>query len=187
MFNKTKDFGPVNLMVDLETLSTNPEARVLSAGMVHFDKRGIIGTGRYLELSQSEQKDREVLNSTLDWWKTQPVPVPDKGTDSIYKLFVALDEMYVEGGTIWSQSSMDTEIIKNLAKDYRLNIAWPHWKVRDSRTFRNELSELGVDWGIVPPTKHHALTDAQVQADHVAYMQRQVEDKFKKKFWQFWK
>lgn len=176
-------------MIDLETLSTNPNAKVLSGGFCLFDINGIVQNTEkfYYEFDQTRQPNREVLQSTKDWWETQSIPVPDKGMDDLEELFVDLKDNYVEGATVWSQSSMDMEILKDLCKEFGYTLPWPHWKVRDSRTFRNELSELGVPWGDVPKTLHNALRDAEVQADHVAFMQRQVRDKFNKKFWQFWK
>ena len=178
-----------SIMIDLETLSTNPKAKVLSGGFCLFDINGVVKNTEkfYYEFDISKQKDREELQSTKDWWKTQPIPVPDKGIDDLEEMFVDLKDNYVEGSTVWSQSSMDMEILKDLAKEFGYEIPWPHWKVRDSRTFRNELSELGVPWGTVPKTAHNALKDAEVQADHVAFMSRQVEQRFRRKWYHFWK
>ena len=62
-------------MIDLETLSTRPDATVLTVGAIKFDPytEQEPHNGLYLRLNVDEQSDfgRHVDNGTLEWWARQ--------------------------------------------------------------------------------------------------------------------
>lgn len=62
-----------SLMIDLETLSTEMNAVVLSLGAQLFNNDGLIGDGFEVFFSVDEQiaMGRHVSSSTLAWWLTQ--------------------------------------------------------------------------------------------------------------------
>ena len=70
----------MDVMLDLETLSTRPESVILTLGAVKFSPWGEdIDTenGLYVRVNVDEQLElgRHVLDSTIDWWGTQPEDV----------------------------------------------------------------------------------------------------------------
>jgi exodeoxyribonuclease VIII len=64
-----------NLMLDIETLGTGPEAIVTSIGAVFFDPHsGQVGAEFYRELNFQDQIDigRKPTQSTIQFWFSQP-------------------------------------------------------------------------------------------------------------------
>ena len=68
-------------MIDLETLSTNPNAVILTLGAVKFNP---FGTGQsdpmYFKMDVDSQTKlgRHVQPETLDWWATQPKKIQEE-------------------------------------------------------------------------------------------------------------
>ena len=65
----------IHAMIDLETLSTNPNATILTVGGVKFDPHTQMKPygDMYFRMdvdSQTAMK-RDVQQETLDWWATQ--------------------------------------------------------------------------------------------------------------------
>jgi hypothetical protein len=64
-----------DIMIDMETLSTDPNCVILTIGAVRFDPMGN-GVAEKLELrpeidSQTEEFDRHINPDTLRWWGEQ--------------------------------------------------------------------------------------------------------------------
>ena len=66
----------IHAMIDIETLGTSPDCVVLSVGAVKFDPfTNIEPHNRLLWRPSTEEQfkaNRTVLDSTLEWWATQP-------------------------------------------------------------------------------------------------------------------
>jgi len=67
----------MDVMLDLETLSTVPNSVILTFGAVKFspwDGDVDQGQGLYYRLDVDEQLqlNRHVYQGTVDWWSTQP-------------------------------------------------------------------------------------------------------------------
>ena len=62
-------------MIDLETLSTNPNAVILTVGGVKFDPftRTEPSQGMYFRVDVDSQTElgRDVMQDTMDWWGRQ--------------------------------------------------------------------------------------------------------------------
>ena len=62
-------------MIDLETLSTNPNATILTVGGVKFDPYTSVepAQGMYFRVDVDSQTEmgRDVMQDTLDWWGRQ--------------------------------------------------------------------------------------------------------------------
>ena len=69
-------------MIDLETLSTRPDATVLTVGAIKFDPytNEEPHSGLYLRLNVDEQSelDRHVDDNTLEWWSKQDAKIRDE-------------------------------------------------------------------------------------------------------------
>ena len=72
----------IHAMIDLETLSTNPEAVILTVGGVKFDPYSSVepSQGMYFRVDVDSQtaKGRDVMQETLDWWNTQPKEIMEE-------------------------------------------------------------------------------------------------------------
>ena len=84
----------IHAMIDLETLSTNPNAVVLTVGGVKFDPytNAEPNQGMYFRMDVDSQtaKGREVMQETLDWWSTQPKEISEEALGD--KDRISLDE-----------------------------------------------------------------------------------------------
>jgi len=85
----------IHAMIDLETLSTNPDATILTVGGVKFNPHNSIepSQGMYFRVDVDSQTamGREVMQETLDWWSTQPAEISEEALGD--KNRISLDEM----------------------------------------------------------------------------------------------
>lgn len=157
-------------MLDLETMATDPDAQVLTIGAVKFDPFSWSDPHSefYLriDIEEQEQRGRAIDQGTLEWWGNQSAEAieeafTDRDRVSVTDMLTALKKWYVGCDEVWSQGSMDINILEHMYRQYSLPVPWPHWKVGDSRAF---LRRMPTD-----PRKdkkfleHHALEDAKAQ------------------------
>ena len=176
-------------MLDLETLSTRPDSVVVTMGAVKFDPFGAeVDTDRgfYVRVDVDEQLQlgRHVLDSTVEWWETQPEDVREEalgegGRISLAEFTHQLNKFLVGADAIWCQGpAFDIVILENLYRQLNTPIPWNYWQVRDSRT----LFQVHGD----PRAKerkgaHNALIDCYYQARGVQDIYKQVG--IKKREW----
>ena len=71
----------IHAMIDLETLSTNPDATILTVGGVKFDPytNAEPSQGMYFRVDVNSQTDmgRDVMQETVNWWSKQPKEISD--------------------------------------------------------------------------------------------------------------
>ena len=162
----------IHAMIDLETLSTNPNATILTVGGVKFDPHTNVepAQGMYFRVDVDSQTKigRDVMQDTLDWWGRQDPEIMeealgDKDRISLEEMVKTLNKWCVGVHTIWTQGPVfDIGILENIYRQYDHHVPWPFWKIKDSRTL----------FGIMPidPRKevkfaaHNALEDCKVQA-----------------------
>lgn len=162
-------------MIDLETLSTRPDATVLTVGAIKFDPytEQEPHNGLYLRLNVDEQSDlnRHVDNGTLEWWGKQDEKIREEALGDedrvpltefvrqLNKWCVGLDELWCQGPLF------DYAILQNLYAQLNTPVPWNYWQIRDSRTLFGMLPE--------DPRKsiqmdlHNALADCYFQAKSV--------------------
>jgi len=178
-----------DVMVDLETLSTETDAVVLSIGAVRFrlDTRDDVETIKdpdrsfYARLDTASQEDegRDIDPDTIEWWESQSAEArqvfEEEPEDPVraLKRFVK----FCTGATaIWGNGNMfDNAIVRSLCDTY--NVEYPldvddqygFTKDLDMRTLKklwNKIKNVGsnkrapkIDLG----TAHNALDDARMQ------------------------
>ena len=71
----------IHAMIDLETLSTNPNAVILTLGAVKFDPYTVMKPydDLYFRVDVDSQTEmgRDVMQDTLDWWGKQPKQISE--------------------------------------------------------------------------------------------------------------
>ena len=174
-----------HFMVDIETLSTAVNAVVLSVGAVEFDPiTGEIKRKFYYELDLSEQKQRHISTSTVQWWFKQCVENP-KNVDLILKenkwkngvefvliklgAFISGEEQEEEYEKIavWAcDPDFDLAILSNLYEEHNLPVPWKYSEPKSVRTVRTLTQVAGIKI-TTEEANHNALDDCIRQAKEV--------------------
>ena len=72
----------IHAMIDLETLSTNPDAVILTVGGVKFDPYSQMKPydEMYFRVDVDSQTaiGRDVMQETMDWWAQQPSEISEE-------------------------------------------------------------------------------------------------------------
>ena len=173
----------MDVMLDLETLSTRPESVILTIGAVKFDPWGDdvdVENGLYHRVDVDSQLNlgRHVQEETIQWWSKQPAEVfneamGEKDRVSLDQMTADLNRFLVGVNNIWCQGpAFDIVILENLYRQLVKPTPWQFWQIRDSRTL------FGVHGD--PREKdrkaaHNALMDCYYQANGVQQIYKQVQ------------
>ena len=173
-YNFTNGVSMIHAMIDLETLSTNPEAVILTVGGVKFDPHSFTepSQGMYFRVDVDSQTSmgREVKQLTLDWWATQPKEISeealgDKDRISLSKMLKTINKWSVGVDVFWCQGPLfDYAILQNIYKQLGHPVPWQYWQIRDSRTL---FSLVPRDPNEKRTGMHNALEDCYFQAKKV--------------------
>ena len=179
----------IHAMIDLETLSTNPEAVILTVGGIKFDPytHAEPSQGMYFRADVDSQTamGREVMQETMDWWGTQPKEVSeealsDKDRISLPDMIKTINKWSVGVDVFWCQGPLfDYAILQNIYKDLGHPVPWQYCQIRDSRTL---FSLVPRDPNEERTEKHNALADCRFQAKKVQKVCKQLG--IKKPSWQ---
>jgi|TARA_B100000519_G_scaffold58812_1_gene49224 hypothetical protein len=171
----------IHAMIDLETLSTNPNAVILTVGGVKFDPHTNMKPyhDMYFRVDVDSQtmQGRHVMDDTLDWWAKQSEDVReealgDKDRIDLDNMIKTINKFSVGVDVFWCQGPLfDYAILQNLYTQLGHPVPWQYWQIRDSRTLFN----------LVPRDKnekrvglHNALSDCIFQAKKVQKIYRQL-------------
>jgi hypothetical protein len=164
----------MHIMLDLETLSTRPNAVILTLGAVKFNpfSLGDPGPGLYIRPDVDEQiaQGRDVQDETVNWWMSQAEDVREEalGTDgriSVESMYRQLNRFLVGADSIWAQGPLfDFAILENLYRQYGWPTPWQYWQIRDSRTLFGVHGDPRVKGKV---GLHNALEDCVSQATAV--------------------
>jgi hypothetical protein len=144
------------LIYDLETLSQNPdEAAVVSMAAVVFDMKylednryeyeDIISMCQYLKFDVKDQVDnlgRKIQLETLDWWKQQGKEAikqikPSTADVNIREMHTLLNRMFITNDVRYvftRNNTFDPVIFHNICRKLNLNIPYPWWSIRDTKS-----------------------------------------------------
>ena len=167
-------------MLDLETLGTDPDAVILSAGLVLFN---LEEEDDYDTLADSDAKrvwystfepqdqidlGSTVTFSTIKWWLEQHklaqavfhVKHPKPNETILEDLCEFLGD--AQEITLWGNGSgFDIPIFRHMFKIYNIKFPFRHWNENDLRTMRRMAGKPELQ--IVRGVYHNALDDAQYQ------------------------
>ena len=137
----------IHAMIDLETLSTNPNAVILTVGGVKFDPHTNMKPyhDMYFRVDVDSQtmQGRHVMDDTLDWWAKQSEDVReealgDKDRIDLDNMIKTINKFSVGVDVFWCQGPLfDYAILQNLYTQLGHPVPWQYWQIRDSRTLFN--------------------------------------------------
>lgn len=164
-----------DIMLDIETLSTRPEAVILTIGILKFDPYSDTideNKGLYLRINVDEQLalDRHVDDNTVEWWGKQADDVRDEALSdenriSLEEFTCQLNRYLVGSTSIWAQGPVfDIVILEHLYKQLGKPAPWNYWQIRDSRTLFGVHGDPRVKGRV---GHHNALSDCVYQAEGI--------------------
>lgn len=179
-----------HLMIDMETLSTRPNAVVLSVGLVLMNERGepTWTHETVLDAQQQIAAGRDVDAETLAWWMNQSAEaraVFEKSAKYGLEVSSALTHIADELETyttrrdlcVWSNAaSFDIVILRSLYEQLCPN-KWRVWNYQNERCYRTVVSILDREKKFAPERSgvaHSALDDAIWQAEYLSILNKKV-------------
>ena len=171
----------IHAMIDLETLSTNPNAIILTIGGVKFDPYTIAepSQGMYFRVDVDKQTSmgRDVMQDTVDWWSKQPKEISDEAfsddnRESLDDMIKKINKFSVGVDVFWCQGPLfDYAILQDIYKQLGYPVPWQYWQIRDSRTL---FSLVPKDPNEKRTGLHNAQEDWYFQAKKVQRVYKQL-------------
>ena len=168
-------------MIDLETLSTNPNATILTVGGVKFDPYTMAepSQGMYFRVDVDSQTEmgRDVMQETVNWWSKQPKEISDEAFSddnraSLDDMIKKINKFSVGVDVFWCQGPLfDYAILQDIYKQLGYPVPWQYWQIRDSRTL---FSLVPKDPAEKRTGLHNALEDCYFQAKKVQRVYKQL-------------
>jgi len=172
------------IMIDLETMSTYPNASVVSIGAVRFMRPSVATVGNvtddtfYVNVALPSCMDAglHVESRTVAWWELQSKEARDALDVDPLPLNAALLKFNQwfgeESRPVWANPATFDLVI--LASAYRaVNMTKP-WEFYDERCYRTIRSLFPTLPYVKPGVPHQALEDAKAQAHHLLKMLREL-------------
>lgn len=160
----------MDIMIDIETCGTGPSACILTIAAQCFDplarKNIFQDKWFYTRVDPETQPDRNIEQSTIEWWATQPKQAQEEafGEDNRVPLVDALNnlaKLIWHSRRVWANGpTFDMNILEHAYKSYNIALPWKYYTVRDARTVYGLCTQLNKY-----PASHHALEDCRRQID----------------------
>ncbi len=164
------------VMLDLETMGTDPYSPVIAIGACRFemDEGNVADDVFYqaITLESCIEVGLRASASTTLWWMAQSKEAQAVFTDpSAVALPIALDAftdfLNSRPDTLWGNSArFDCGLLEACYKACGKVVPWEHWNERCYRTVKNlpSAKQVALERS---GTHHNALDDALSQADHL--------------------
>lgn len=163
-----------HIMIDLETLSTNSNASIISIGAVEFDVESSSITSEFYEVikpSDWSMDGFDVNGDTIAWWLNQSIEARKaiiesekiSLADALHKFTWYLHPY--ESFCVWGNGSdFDITILTHAYRQLSMDIPWKFYNTRCYRTIKSLYPETSIHR---EGTYHNALSDACSQARHL--------------------
>ncbi len=179
----------LDIMIDLETLSTRADAVITQIGVAAFDREGtgLLDDGLQLHLDVNSSLERGLIMDwgTISWWMeqedaarkalTKPQYSHDLGSalDLVDMYFLEVQRRTQAETFVWANpSAFDHAILTHSYRVLGRREPWSHRRVMCCRT----LKALAPDaQRPEPDLPHHALSDSKSQALWVQNMWRSIQ------------
>ena len=122
----------IHAMIDLETLSTNPNAVILTVGGVKFDPLTQMKPYEemYFRVDVNTQTElgRDVMQDTVDWWSKQPKEISDEAFSDdnrigLQDMIKKINKFSVGVDVFWCQGPLfDYAILQDIYKQLGLSL-----------------------------------------------------------------
>lgn len=160
-----------NCMVDVETLSTNPDAVIIQVAAVlfSFNSDKVETFCMNSSFKSSIDLGLHIDDATVKWWKNQPSDVlssvvkdakPIQSVIEQFDEFLGIDrQKYV----FWANGqNFDFPVLGSTYQKLSKPVPWKYWNLRDARTV---YSVFGLDWRNYPRvgSYHNGLDDCLTQ------------------------
>jgi hypothetical protein len=162
-----------DIMIDLETLATTPDAQILSIGAVRFDPFGkdvqdpqMTKFYCRVDIDSCDALGLVASDATIEWWAQQSKEAQEEAFNPKDRVHIkdAMEQLYKfcwGAKRVWANGAcFDIVICEHVFRKIGKAIPWSFWQVRDVRT----AFDLGINPNRPPVLKHHALEDAWNQA-----------------------
>lgn len=161
----------LNVMLDLETMSTESNAAICSIGAVKFSLDEGIVDEFYCTVDAADCKKHglDISTDTVRWWSKQPKEVLEQLRKNNVPLQDALTTFSKWYGTkslpTWGcGAGFDNVIIENAYKAVGMKRPWTPW---DDRCYRTMKEVIQIPQKPREGTYHNALDDAKHQTNHL--------------------
>ena len=163
----------IHVMVDLETVSLENNAALLSMGACIFDKHKVLETYyEKISLDSCIERGLHVSSDTIGWWATQDESVRAEafsGTKELcnvlqgFTYWLTKNKSYIEEPVaMWGNGAVaDNVWLKSAFTACHLEAPWDYKRDRCYRTAVAMLSPM--EW-VQPTVRHMPLDDAIAQA-----------------------
>lgn len=160
-----------SVMIDIETISTQPNACILSLAAVKFDLLDTTipmdGKVWYFDMDEQVEKyGRDIDEDTLGWWASQgqdaiDASFSDSERQTCDEIMQEFHQFCWNASQFWAQGTIfDITILENLLKQLGRPTPWNFRQIRDTRT----LFDLGIPYTYDNPVKHDPLADCVAQS-----------------------
>lgn len=183
------------VMIDIETLGTGPDAVILSIGATEFTlEQGVDYTEEYYPLTlykrikANSQPNRKIDADTVDWWMRQSSEAQKALYDGeqctleigLKALGIFLDHW--DNPIVWANGvAFDIAILDHAYRQLGMKSPWRYSNVSCMRTLRNLVPSWVADSVHPIGDAHNAINDAQWQANYVAaalkYLRETIKDR----------
>lgn len=162
-----------DIMVDLETLGTNPNSVILSIGAVRFSRneRNEKYENNFYErisIDSCIEKKLDIDSTTMEWWKLQKEDVRYEALENpdrkpLKQVLTEFSKWFgSETNKIWGKGpSFDCSILANAYRKCDMEPPWKFWNERDVRT----IMDLGniKSYHLPNNQMHHPIADCKRQ------------------------
>ena len=168
-----------DVMLDLETMGTSPNAAIVAIGAVAFDAdAGTLGSSFYATISLESATEATanapggtIEPATVLWWMQQSRDARAVFQGDSLHLYTALDQFagWIKSAAgddakVWGNGAdFDNVILATAFRRWRIATPWDFRNNRCYRTLKNEHPEVLIER---KGTHHNALDDATSQAEH---------------------
>jgi hypothetical protein len=160
----------MDIMIDIETVGTGPEACILTIAAQCFDplvRHDLLKLQNfYCRVDIDSQPSRKIEQSTIDWWATQPLEAKNEAFNEQDRIPLEaalqnLTKIIWHCKRVWANGpTFDMNILEHAFKSYNMALPWQYYHVRDARTIYSLWPDLQKY-----PASHHALEDCRRQID----------------------